>query len=288
MIEIGKINRLQVIKLVDFGLYLDGLEWEEILLPQRYIPTNTKVGDWLDVFIYFDSEDRIIATTEPPVAQVNECAYLKVVDVNNAGAFLDWGLEKDLMVPFSEQRPRMQVGQSYLVYIYCDEESERITASARLNQIIKNTCDDESLQTGDAVSLIIAQQTELGYKVVVNHRVWGLLYENEVFSPLSIGQTVAGKIKKRREDGKLDCMLEAPSAKTLEQQILDYLNSHQGQAEIGDKTDAEIIYSLFEVSKKVYKRTLSQLYKARQINIQGNCVKLVTKDSTDSSAGKCS
>lgn len=274
MIELGKINQLRVTKLVEFGLYLDGLEWEEILLPTRYIPANTKVDDWLDVFIYFDSEDRIIATTEQPIAQVGEFAYLKVTDINNAGAFLDWGLEKDLLVPFSEQRPRMRLNQSYLVYIYVDEDSERIVASANLTQFLQTT--SHYYQAGDEVELIVAKQTELGYKVIVDNAIWGLIYSNEIFSPIQIGDKYSGKIKKLREDHKLDCQLLV--AADLQNAIVNYLQQQGGQAEIGDKTDGTIISSLFHVSKKQYKRALSGLYKARKITLHDNLVKLVDKD----------
>lgn len=278
MIEIGKINHLQVIKQVEFGLYLDGLEWGEILLPQRYVPDNTQLEEWLDVFVYFDSEDRIIATSEPPLALVGQFAYLKVVDVNNAGAFLDWGLEKDLLVPFSEQNPRMQVNKSYLVYITVDEESERIVASSRLNQFLQNTC--EAYQAGHEVELIIARETEIGYKVIVNNSYWGLIYKNEVFSPLNIGQSYPGKIKTLREDKKLDCQL-IQEKDDLQTKILKYLTAQNGKADIGDKTDTDKIYTLFHVSKKVYKRALSSLYKQRKILIKGNMVELVKDKESD-------
>lgn len=278
MIEIGKINHLQVIKFVDFGLYLDGLEWGEILLPNRYVNNDMKITDWLDVFIYFDSEDRIVASTEPPQAMVGEFANLKVIDINNAGAFLDWGLEKDLLVPFSEQSPRMQLGNYYLVYIYIDEESERIVASSKLNSFLHSTC--EVYQAGDKVELIIAKETELGYKVIVDDAYWGLIYKNEVFSPVKIGETHFGKIKKLREDKKLDCKL-LTSNNDLGTKIIKYLIAQNGKAEIGDKTPTDKIYSLFQVSKKVYKRTLSSLYKARKITIEGNWVSLVKDKKSD-------
>lgn len=279
MIEIGKINHLQVIKQVDFGLYLDGLEWGEILLPQRYIPKDSKVDDWLDVFVYFDSEDRIIATTEPPLAMVGEFANLKVVDINNAGAFLHWGLDKDLLVPFSEQSPRMQLGNKYLVYIYVDDESERVVASSKLNQFVQSTC--QAYQAGDNVQLLIAKETELGYKVIVDNTYWGLVYKNEVFSPIKIGEVYQGKIKTLRDDNKLNCqLLQQQNQDDLEDKILNYLIAQNGKADIGDKTATDKIYTLFHVSKKVYKRALSSLYKARKIKIEGNMVSLVDNDKS--------
>lgn len=274
-LQIGDFNTLKIIKKVDFGIYLDGNEWGEILLPSRYVPTGCVVGEQLSVFIYFDSEDRIIATREVPKAHVGQCAYLRVVDVNAAGAFLDWGLPKDLLVPYVEQPIKMRKGAFYLVYIYQDDESERMTASAKLGRFLDKT--PVPYQHDETVNGMVMAKTDLGYKVVIEHTHTGLLYDNEVFEPLKVGQTVTVTIIKIREDGKIDLRLPQPKKtdlSILESDILQRLQANHGQLSLGDKTPPETIYQVLGVSKKNFKRAVSRLYKQRLIVVEAQRIYL--------------
>jgi predicted RNA-binding protein (virulence factor B family) len=195
--RIGGYNRLRVIREVEFGVYLDGVDLVDILLPRRYVPAGCKLDDELDVFVYVDSEDRLVATTDKPRAQVGECASLKVVEVNDVGAFLDWGLPKDLLVPYSEQFKRMEVGKLYTVYVYCDEETGRIAASSKLSKYLPESADD--LQPQQAVSLLVSAKTELGYKAVIDNRYLGMIFNSDILQPLQPGQKLKGFVKSVRE-----------------------------------------------------------------------------------------
>ncbi len=277
---IGDYNILTVTKIVDFGVYLDGGDvddggWGEILLPARFVPADCEVGQQLRVFVYFDSEDRIIATTETPKARVGEFAYLRVVDVNDAGAFLDWGLSKDLLVPYNQQANRMRKGAFYLVYIYQDDESERITASSKVSRFLNKQLPEFTV--GETVSGLVMAQTDLGYKIIIQHCYTGMLYHNEVFSPLKIGQPIDVIIKKIRDDGKIDLKpvtLSKHNLSELEQTILDKLVHNHGLLQIGDKTPPAEIYQLFGVSKKNFKRAVSHLYKQRLILVTADTLTL--------------
>ncbi|MDR2774193.1 MAG: GntR family transcriptional regulator, partial [Tannerella sp.] len=205
MLDIGKYNRLKVVKFVDFGLYMDGGEGREILLPKRYVPENVKAGDDLEVFIYKDNEDRLIATTEHPYGTAGEFQLMKVKDISNVGAFLDWGIMKDLLVPYREQKTPMKPGEYHLVYIYLDFITKRIVASARIDKFLDNT--PPCYERNGEVNLIIVNETELGYKVIINHSHWGLLYHNEIFRKLSMGERCKGYIKEVRDDDKIDVSL---------------------------------------------------------------------------------
>lgn len=281
-IAIGQYNTLTVTKIVDFGLYVDGGDendegWGEILLPARYVPADCEVGSEIRVFIYFDSEDRIIATTQEPKATVGQFAYLRVVDVNATGAFLDWGLPKDLLVPYSQQANRMRQGAYYLVYVYQDDESERVTASSKLSPFLNQSI--PAYATNESVSGIVLAQTDLGYKVIINHQHTGMLYHNEVFQPLKIGQPLTVKIKKIREDNKIDLSLDLPDKRDLselEQRILAKLAANHGILRLGDKTPPEAIYAAFAVSKKNFKRAVSRLYKQRLIVVEAERITLPT------------
>lgn len=269
MLEIGRINTLQVYKQVTFGLYLDGGEAGEILLPKRYVPEGTQVQDWLDVFIYLDSEDRLIATTEKPKVMVDECAYLKVVSVTPVGAFLDWGLPKDLLVPFNEQDRPMEVGRSYVVVVAVDDATNRIIGSSRLYDYLDEEA-DEDIQVGQQVELLIAGQTDLGYKAVINHDYLGLIFRNEVFRDLKPGTETNGFVKQIREDGKIDLRLDESKRTTvelLEDKILQHLADNYGVSQLTDKSPPDAIYRSYSVSKANYKRALSSLYKQRKILI---------------------
>lgn len=279
MLEIGKLNHLNVVKWVEFGIYLDGGELGEILMPMRYVPENLNPGDALEVFIYNDSEDRILATTETPLAMVGDFACLKVVEVNNTGAFLDWGLPKDLLVPYSEQKVKMETGKSYVVAIYLDEKTSRIVASAKLDKFIDN--EPQGLASGQQVDLLIYNQTDLGYKAIINNRFTGILYKNEVFSQLRIGQRTKGYIKHIREDEKIDLSLNIQGySKTddITVKIINKLKDNDGHLNVNDKTPAETIYNLFGESKKSFKIALGALYKNRIITIDKDGINLLKID----------
>jgi len=274
---IGKYNTLRVVKEVDFGVYLDGGEdFGEILLPIRYVPPGLKPEDEIEVFIYLDSEDRVIATTEEPYAQIGEFAYLEVVSVNKTGAFLDWGLMKDLMVPYREQAERMKEGEKYVVYVYLDDESRRIVATSKLNSALDNLMPE--YEEGEEVQLMVIDKTDLGYKVAVNNLHSGILYHNELFKPIKIGDKTSGYIKKIREDDKLDVILEKPGYEKiggLAGEILEKLKEKDGFLPVYDKSPAELIYKLFGTSKKNFKKAIGTLYKQRIISIEDEGIKLI-------------
>ena len=202
---IGKFNELKVVAIADNGAYLDGGDLGEILLPNRYLIESIQVGQYINVFLYSDSADRLVATTQTPLAQVGEFVSLKVIQVNKMGAFLDWGLPKDLLVPYNQQHTAMEVGKYYLVRVFLDQRTERIAASSKLDKFIDIW--PAEYQQGDKVNLIIGGKTDLGFKAIVNDLHWGLLYDNEIFQPLRIGKKVTGYIKQVRSDGRLDLIL---------------------------------------------------------------------------------
>ena len=276
MIDIGQYNQLDVIKKVDFGLYLDGGAYGDILLPKRYVDKNTALGDRLEVFIYLDSEDRLVATTLKPKAVVGECAYLKVVDVNRIGAFLDWGLPKDLLVPYNQQQKPMQKGYSYMVYLFVDEHSERIAGSSRLEDFL--TEEPAQLKPNQPVDLMIYGNSDLGFKAVVDGRYLGQLYRNEVFRALHYGEKLPGFIKRVRSDGKIDIALQ-PAAhlarNSLAETILAHMKDNNGISTLTDRSPPEDIYKAYGVSKATYKKALGLLYKNRQIIIEKHQLTLV-------------
>ncbi|MEI6348568.1 MAG: S1-like domain-containing RNA-binding protein [Bacteroidota bacterium] len=274
MLEIGRKNKLAVVKEVDFGLYLDGGEKGEILLPRNAVPEIWNIGEELEVFIYLDSEDRIIATTQVPFVMVGEFALLRCVAVTKIGAFLDWGLQKDLLVPFREQKMNMIEGRSYLVHTYLDHETERIVASAKLDKYLDNI--PPEYNPGDEVNIIVADQTDLGYKVIVDHAFWGIVYENEVFTPLNKGENLKAFVKKVREDEKIDLSLHRYGYRKVEdnlQRILDKLDEKGGEIKISDKSSPEDIYDMFGISKKTFKQAIGSLYKQRLIDIFYDSIK---------------
>ena len=276
MITIGTFNNLQVVKQVDFGVYLDGDDLDTILLPKRYVPNGCEIGDWIDVFLYFDSDDLLIATTEKPKVEVGCCEMLKVVDINHAGAFMDWGLPKDLLVPYNEQQKPMEVGYSYVVYVYHDEASDRIAASTKLSHHL-----DEQpvwLKPRQSVNLQIASRTELGYKTIIDDKYLGLLFRADAYRPLKIGERLPGFVKSIRSDGKIDLLISQATLQgdhELSQQIVQYLTEKGGTSTLTDKSDPEEIYRVFKVSKKKYKQALGNLYKSRKITITPGLVQLV-------------
>ena len=276
MAEIGKINNLRVLKKVDFGVYLDADELGEILLPSRYVPNDCATGDFIRVFIHTDTNDLLIATTETPKALVDQCAFLKVVEVNKTGAFLDWGLSKDLLVPYSEQIKPMQVGSSYCVFVFLDEQTDRIAASCKLHDFISEESDN--YKPGQPVELLITAHTDMGYKAVINDNNFGMLYKNEVFQSLRIGQRETGYIKAVRPDKKIDLSLQLPAENTrddLARKILEHLKKHGGTSGLTDKSPPDAIYRQFQVSKASYKKALGRLYSQKLIQIEKQQITLL-------------
>jgi len=276
MVEIGKINTLEVVRETDNGLYLDGRELGEILMPKKFITEEVRNLGWADVFVYTDSEDRLVATTEKPFAMVGEFAFLKVVAASNFGAFLDWGLPKDLLVPFREQKAKMVEGGIYLVYLFLDLLTNRIAASAKLDKYLDNT--PPEYNPGDEVQLMIAEETDLGYKAIVNNEHWGMLYKNQIYQPLSPGQKITGYVNKVRDDEKIDLLLEKPGYEkvdSISQKILDELKQNRGFMAVSDNTSPEMINSLFGISKKNFKKAIGSLYKKRLITFDSDGIRLV-------------
>ena len=274
-IKLGKYNQLEVVKEVDFGVYLNGDEDGEILLPKRYVPEGTKPGDILNVFIYLDMEERLVATTLQPYVQVGEFACLEVAWVNQFGAFLNWGLMKDLFVPFREQKMKMQKGKRYVVYVHLDEESYRIVASAKVEHFLSTEKPD--YQPGQEVEVLVWQRTELGYKVIVENKFSGMLYHNEIFQPLEVGMRLTAFIKQVRPDGKIDLVLQKADARKVDdfsEVLWQYIKDNDGFTPLNDKTDAEVIYHTFGVSKKTFKKAVGDLYKKRRIVLEEDGIHL--------------
>ena len=274
-IKLGDYNTLKIVKRVDFGLYLDGDEAGEILLPQRYVPKHPKLDDEIEVFLYLDQEERLIATTEKPLAKVGDFAFLEVAWTNQYGAFLNWGLMKDLFCPFREQKKNMERGRKYIVHVHIDEETYRIVSSAKVERYLNN--DQPPYYNGDEVELLVWQQTELGFKVIIDNAFEGLVYADQIFQPIRTGDRLKGYIYNVRGDGKIDVTLQPTGHQhTLDfaETLLEYLHTHGGQCELGDKSDAESIKQRFQVSKKVYKRAIGALYKRRLITIEDEGIKL--------------
>ena len=275
MLSIGQTYILRVAKITHQGAYMDAEDLGEVLLPTQYCPHGLAVGDHLPVFLYQDSEDRLIATTQTPKVNVEEFAYLKAVANTDFGTFLDWGLDKDLLVPFGEQHRPMQEGRSYLVYVFLNKADGRITASSKVEKFL----DDEAphdFKPGQQVQLIIANSTDLGFKAIVNHSHWGLLYKDEVKERLSFGQSRRGVIKFVRADGKIDLAL-LQEQETRDQHgmtIVSYLRDNDGFAAVHDKSDPADIQKLFGMSKKTFKKAIGNLYKKRVITIQTDGIRL--------------
>lgn len=277
--KIGKYAKLEVVKILSFGAYLDGGHFGEILLPTRYVPEGTEIDDEIEVFLYCDSEDRLIATTLKPYATTEEFAFLKCVHLSEYGAFLEWGIAKHLFVPFREQGQPMEVDRSYVVYIYLDESTERIAASARLNRHVKNIIAPNSFVEGDTVDLLIAKKTPLGYKTIVNGLYWGQLYKNDVFRNLKVGDKVKGYIKTLRPDGKIDLTLRKQGYQAAipeaAHKIMAYLKENDGFVAVTDKSPPDAIYAKFQMSKKAFKKAIGGLYKRKMIRIEKDGIHLV-------------
>ncbi len=269
MVEIGKFNELEVIKIVDFGLYLNGGNNTQILLPSRYIVGTPHIGDKLRVFIYRDSEQRLIATTEQPLIQVNEFAFLEVTQVNQVGAFLDWGLMKNLLVPFREQKVQMEQGRRYLVYAYIDNATQRIVASAKVEKFIGNRI--AKYRRGSAVEVLVYQRTDIGYKVIVDNLFSGMIYHNEIFKTINIGDRITAYVKTVREDNKIDLTLSGyieDRISTIATMLIKHIQTEGGETLLCDSSSPEEIKSVLSCSKKDFKKAVGYLLKHGKILLQ--------------------
>lgn len=276
-INLGDYNTLTVVKHTDQGLYLDGgVEAGEILLPRRYVTPQMRVGDTLEVFLYLDQDERLVATTERPLAKVGEFAYLEVAWINKYGAFLKWGLLKDIFCPFREQKQRMEIGKRYIVYIKVDDESYRLMATAKVEKYLED--ERPPYKHGDAVDCLVWQKTDLGFKAIVDNRYQGQLYDNQIFRPLHSGDRLTAYVDHVRQDSKIDLTLQPTGHRhTLDfaETLLRYLHENGGHCDLGDASPAELIYDRFKVSKKAFKRAVGDLYKRHLITIGDDGLRLV-------------
>lgn len=276
MIEIGKTNTMTVVKTTDFGIYLDGEELGEILMPIRYVPENIQVGDSLKCFLYLDSEDRLITTTEIPYVEVGGFATLECVSESKVGAFVDWGLSKDLLVPFREQNGKMKQGNYYVCGVFLDDASQRLVATARIEAMLNTT--PPEYEEGEEVELLIYRETELGFMAIVNNSHTGLLYKNEVFKQVRQGQRCVGYIKSVREDDKIDLLLQPMGYAKIDdisKLILEKLEESKGYLMVTDKSNPDTIQRMFGISKKSFKKAIGALYKQKLITIEEKGISIV-------------
>ena len=281
MIDVGKFNELRFIKKTDTGLILTDGE-KEVVLPIVHAPQEAEPGDNLHVFVYIHSDGRLMATTETPIAMVDEFAFLEVVDVNETGAFMNMGIGKDVFVPEREQKRPMKIGQKHVVFLYTDERNERITASSRLTDFIDQDLHD--LEEGDEVSLLIFDESDLGYSAIINQKFAGLLYHNEVFESLQAGDVRRGFVKKIREENKIDLSLQVIGFRhilDLKDTLLLELRENGGIINLGDNSSPEDIYNQLKISKKAFKKAIGSLYKERLVVVSDDSVKLVTKPAAE-------
>ncbi|GAA4114793.1 S1-like domain-containing RNA-binding protein [Aquimarina addita] len=276
MLKLGEYNTLEVVRERDQGVYLSDEDGNEVLLPNKYVPDEFKIRDLLKVFLYLDSEERIVATNLEPYATVNSFAYLKCTNVSDIGAFLDWGLEKELFVPFKEQASKMRVGSWYLVYIYVDEKTNRLVASSKTNTFLDNSL--VLLSSYDEVALIASHPSPFGWNMIVNQKYLGLVYEDEIFQKITVGDKVKGFVKKVRPDGKIDLTLQRHGYRGIEpnaQQILNELEANGGFIDLNDKSAPDDIKEVFQLSKKSFKKAIGSLYKEKKIVIEQDGIRLV-------------
>ncbi|MGP8305066.1 CvfB family protein [Vibrio sp. YIC-376] len=276
MIKIGQINSLEVIKKADFGVFLDGDDYGSVLLPNKHVPEGTEIGDKIDVFLYFDSESQLAATIEKPIAQVGEWGLMKIEGVNKTGAFVNWGIkDKDLLIPFSEQRARFSAGQTILVYVYTDKASGRIVGTTKFNKLLDKT--PANYEVNQQVDLIIAERSQLGYKAIINGKHWGMIFPSDVFGKLFVGKKLKGFIKQIREDGKIDLALQkvgVAKMDDLSNKIIEQLEKKGGFLPLNDKSSPEAIFEAFRTSKGTYKKTIGGLYKLGKIVIEKDGIRL--------------
>ncbi|CAM3578998.1 hypothetical protein VA7868_04381 [Vibrio aerogenes CECT 7868] len=278
MIRIGQVNQLPVTKETDFGVFLDAEDYGSVMLPAKFVNQPPVMGEPMDVFLFFDSDNQLAATTEVPVAQVGEWGMMKVVGINKTGAFVDWGIrEKDLLIPFSEQRGRLSAGQSILVYVYTDKASGRIVGTTKFNKWLDKT--PATYTRNQKVDLLIAERSQFGFKAIVNGEHWGMLFQSDVFGRLFVGKRVKGYIKQIREDGKIDVSLQKIGVAKLDElseKILDLLRKKDGFLPLCDKSSPEEIFSVFRTSKGTFKKTIGQLYKKGYITIESGGIRLTS------------
>jgi len=268
MITLGEYNLLRIDRILDQGAYLVDEEDNDVLLPNKYMAENAEIDDEVEVFVYNDSEDRLIATNLTPKFTLNEFAFLQVKDVNRFGAFLDWGLEKEIMVPFSEQNQRMEVDRWYVVRLFLDEKTNRLVASNKLSKFIET--DHITVEEGEEVDLLVIERSDLGYTMIINHVHKGLAFANETFRELNVGETLTGFVKNIREDGKIDISLQKQGYENVEPsalQILERLKKKEGFLALTDKSQPEDIYAQLEMSKKTFKKAIGGLYKRKLIRM---------------------
>jgi len=270
------MNRLRALRETSVGVFLGDRDGNDILLPNKYVPETLRIDDMIDVFVYTDSEDRPVATTRRPYVERDEFGFLEVVSVTNFGAFLDWGLEKDLLVPLKEQQLPMKVGQRYVVFLYLDRDTGRLVASSRINSFLDDDASD--LEAGQTVDLMVYERTDLGYNVIINNQYRGLLYANELFKRVTVGDRLEGYIKTIRPDKRADVTLQKPGYEGIEpnaQLILDKLKTEGGFLPLNDESAPEAIYRTLEMSKKTFKKAIGLLYKERAIRIEPDGIRLV-------------
>jgi predicted RNA-binding protein (virulence factor B family) len=278
MAKIGHYNVLKILRVTGSGYFLDGEELGDILLPGNNVPAVLEAGDQTEVFLYYDSEDRLIATTDDPYCEVGEFALLEVIQVNEIGAFLNWGLQKDLLVPFREQKVKMEPGSWHVVYVYIDDQTNRIAASAKVDKFLSK--EPATFKPGDEVELLIYGPCPMGFNAIINNTYWGMLYSSEVFQPLNRGEHITGYINKVREDGKIDLSLYPvgyKKTKTSAELIVEYLKRNDGFMDLTDKSPTDDIYVTFGISKKNFKMALGSLYKERIVEIRDDGVRLIGK-----------
>lgn len=279
MLNIGRFNELTVLRQLPRGLQLDGGKHGEILLPKQYTTEDMKIGDTVNVFIYRDSEDRLIATTQTPLAMVGDFAYLNVVDESPVGAFLDMGLQRDILVPFSEQNNRLEKGRKVLVRIYLDD-SDRLTASTKLDTFLYDTDETNAYKTGDEVNIVVGAKTDLGVKVIVDGIYWGLVYHSDIFQPLNRGDKLKAFVKRVREDQKIEIIMHKPGFARVEGlagDVFEQLKKDNGFIPLSDKSAPEDIKKKFHCSKNSYKQAIGTLYKQRMIRIEKDGIYLEDK-----------
>ncbi len=275
MINVGTYNELEVVKELDFGIYLREGD-VEILMPTKWVPAGTKIGDLLNVFIFRDSDDRLIATTKEPYATSESFAFLEAKQVNEIGAFMDWGMDKDLLVPFREQAHRMEPRKSYVVFVYVDEETNRLVGSTKLNRFIER--ENINVQEGDIVDLLVYSETDLGYNAIVNNLYSGLIYKNEIYEAIRIGDKIKGFVKRVREDNKIDLSLQKSGFELVDDvkwRILKLMKEQNGFLPLNDNSSPEDIKAKLQISKKAFKKAIGALYRERLVKLTEKGVELI-------------
>lgn len=276
MIELGRKNKLEILRDTSVGLFLGDDEDNDVLLPNKYVPEDYEIGQIIEVFCYLDYDERPVATTLEPYIMLGEFRLLQVAEINEFGAFMQWGLEKHLLVPFREQRNKMKEGQWYVVHCYLDNRSGRLVASNKLDKFLSN--DTLDLKEWDQVDLVVTRQTDLGWEVIVNEKHKGLVYFNEVFKTINIGDVIPGCVKTIRKDNKIDISLQPLGSRVLEpaaNKILEVIKENDGFLALHDKSNPEEIRDVMQMSKKTFKKGIGTLYKAKKIQLENDGVRLI-------------